>query len=128
LIVYLSVAQIKDLHRAQIRHYGGIRGLRDSGALEAAVSRPAMTFGGEDLYPDIPAKAAALLHSIVIRHPFIDGNKRTGAHASLVFIKINGWKIQISEEELEAVTLAVASGLMDIEPLTIWFRQRTLPD
>ncbi len=123
----MSGAQIKELHRIQIQYYGGSYGLRDSGALEAAVRRPAMTFGGEDLYPDIPAKAAALLHSIVIRHPFIDGNKRVGAHAALVFVKINGWNIQITEEELGSVTLAAASSNMDIEPLTIWFRQRILP-
>jgi death-on-curing protein len=128
LIVYLSAAQMKDLHRMQIRQYGGIHGLRDSGALEAAVSRPAMTYGGEDLYPDVPAKAAALLHSIVIRHPFVDGNKRTGAHAALVFIRVNGWRSRITEQELEEVTLAVASGTMDIEPLIIWFRQRVIVD
>ncbi len=86
-----------------------------------------MTFGGEDLYPEVPAKAAALLHSIVVRYPFIDGNKRVGAHAALVFIKVNRWSIHITEEKLETVTLAIASGDMDIEPLTIWFRQRILP-
>jgi death-on-curing protein len=128
LIVYLSVAQIKDLHRLQIRHYGGAAGLRDSSALEAAAGRPAMTYGGEDLYPDVPAKAAALLHSIVVRHPFVDGNKRTGAHAALVFIKINGWRIQITDEELEGMAMGVASAAMDIEALTIWFRQRTFFD
>jgi death-on-curing protein len=83
-----------------------------------------MTFAGEDLYPDVPAKAAApLMHSLVLNHPFIDGNKRVGAHAALVFALGNGWVPVITAAELVEVTLAVARGKMEIEPLTIWFRQ-----
>ena len=78
---YLSLEQVLDLHRVQIRRFGGATGLRDRGALEAALGRPQMTFGGEDLYPDVAAKAAALMHSLVMNHPFVDGNKRAGAHA-----------------------------------------------
>ena len=83
-----------------------------------------MTFGGEDLYPDLPAKAAALMHSLVMNHPFVDGNKRVGAHAAIVFIAMNGHETDITPKELEAVTLSLARGEMDIEPLTIWLRQR----
>ena len=59
MTVYLSLDQVLNLHRIQIRRFGGAAGLRDRGLLESALARPQMTFGGEDLYPDIPAKAAA---------------------------------------------------------------------
>jgi death-on-curing protein len=85
-----------------------------------------MTFGGEDLYPDVPAKAAALMHSLVLNHPFVDGNKRVGAHAALVFALGNGWAPVITSKELVEVTLSVARGELEIEPLTIWFRQHLI--
>jgi death on curing protein len=123
--VYLSVEQVEELHELQLARYGGSAGLRDRGALEAAVARPAMTFGGEDLYPDVAAKAAALMHSLVMNHPYVDGNKRVGAHSAIIFLLINEYHTDISPKELEEVTWAVASGEMDAEPLAIWFRQRT---
>jgi death-on-curing protein len=85
-----------------------------------------MTFGGEDLYPDVAAKASALLHSLVMNRPFVDGNKRVGAAAAELFVILNGAVLPVADAELEEVTLAVARGEMDIEPLTIWFRQRTV--
>jgi len=83
-----------------------------------------MTFGGDDLYPDIPSKAAALMHSLVMNDPFVDGNKRSGAHAAVLFLLLNGYEISMTSKDLEEVTLVVAKGGMDVEPLTIWFRQR----
>ncbi len=83
-----------------------------------------MTFGGEDLYPDLAAKAAALMHSLVMNHPFVDGNKRVGANAAELFVVLNGALLDATDGELEQVTLAVARAEMDVEPLTIWFRQR----
>jgi death-on-curing protein len=124
LVVYLSLEQVHDLHEIQIDHYGGGKGLRDSGALEAALARPAMTFGGEDLYPDIAAKTAAMMHSLVMNHPFVDGNKRVGAHAVLLFLAANGYRTDLSARELEEITLTVARGELDSEALAIWFRQR----
>ena len=124
MVVYLSLEQVEALHETQIDHYRGSPGLRDRGALEAALARPAMTFGGEDLYPDVAAKAAALMHSLVMNHPYIDGNKRVGAHASLLFLLINGYQAEISVGELEEITMTVARGELDAEALAIWFRQR----
>jgi len=124
LAFYLSVAQLEELHETQISHYGGAQGLRDRGGLEAAAARPAMTFGGEDLYPDLAAKAAALMHSLVMNHPFVDGNKRVGAHAALLFLTLNDVRCEITPEELEELTLSVARGELDAESLGIWFRQR----
>lgn len=124
--LYLSAEQIYALHAAQIESFGGARGCRDPGAVGAAVARPAMTFGGEDLYSDIAAKAAALMHSLVMNHAFLDGNKRVGAHAAILFLELNSYDLNITPDELETVTLSVARGEMDIEPLTIWFRQRVV--
>ena len=120
---YLSIEQVLALHAFQLRRYGGARGLRDRGALEAAVARPAMTFGGEDLYGDAAAKAAALMHSLVANHPFVDGNKRVGAHAAILFLAANGLEVLFAPADLTQVTIALASGRMEAEALAIWLRQ-----
>lgn len=101
--------------------------MRDRGALEAAVARPAMTFGGEDLYVDLPSKAAALMHSLVMNHAFVDGNKRVGAMAAELFVAVNGTHLAVDDTSFEETTYAVARGDMNVEALTIWFRQRTTP-
>jgi death-on-curing protein len=124
VIVYLNVVQILDLHREQLGRYGGLGGLRDRGALEAAAARPAMTFGGEDLYPDVPEKAAALMHSLALNHPFVDGNKRVAAHAAVLFALVNGFECYATPDELVAITLDLAKGDVEVEALAIWFRQR----
>lgn len=125
MTVYLSVEQVLALHALQVRRYGGAAGIRDSGALESAVTRSQTTFGGEDLYPDLAAKGAALMHSLVMNHAFVDGNKRVGAHAALLFLRVNGLQVDFSPVELTDVTLAVARGEVSAEALAIWLRQRT---
>jgi death-on-curing protein len=122
--VYLSVEQVLAFHKALVRSFGGGIGLRDRGALESATARPAMTFGGEDLYPDLAAKAGALMHSLVLNHPFVDGNKRIGVAAAEYFLAVNGHDLLATDDELESVTLAVARGEVEAEALAIWFRQR----
>jgi death-on-curing protein len=122
--LYLSIDQVLEIHAYQIRRFGGSPGLGDRGALEAAVGRPQMTFGGEDLYPEIAAKAAALMYSLVMNHPFVDGNKRVGAHAALLFIRANEMEPEITPAELTEATLALARGDLSAEALTIWLRQR----
>jgi len=124
VILYLSVEQVLRLHAHQIGRFGGGRGLRDRGALEAAVARPRATFGGEDLYPDLASKAAALMHSLVMNHPFVDGNKRVGAMSAELFIEVNERGLLAADEEFEDIALAVARGEIDAESLAIWFRQR----
>jgi death-on-curing protein len=86
-----------------------------------------MTFDGEDLYPDLPSKAAALMHSLVLNHPFVDGNKRVGVAAAELFLLANGHELTGADDELETLTLAVARSERDVEALTIWFRQRFRP-
>lgn len=124
MIVYLSVEQVLALHQGLVDEFGGSAGLRDRGGLEVAVARPAMTFGGDDLYQDLAAKAAALMHSLVLNHPFVDGNKRIGVHAAEFFIDRNGHSLEADDDELERLTLAVTEGKVAVEALTIWLRQR----
>jgi death-on-curing protein len=124
VIVYLSAEQLVALHALQIERFGGLSGIRDRGGLESAAARPAMTFGGEDLYPDIAAKAAALMHSLVMNHPFVDGDKRIGIAAAELFLELNGARLAASDAELEEPTLSAARGELAAESLAIWFRQR----
>ena len=123
-VEYLSIGQLLALHAQQLRRYGGGTGMRDRGALESALARPAATFGGEDLYPDIADKAAALMHSLALNHPFVDGNKRVAAFGAIVFAESNGHEFLATPDELVETTLAVAEGKMAVEALAIWFRQR----
>ncbi len=125
MTAYLSLEQILALHKAQIDEYGGAHGLREMGGLESAMARPQMTFGGEDLYKDVPDKAATLWHSLVMNHPFIDGNKRIGAMAAELFLGINGVDLLATNEQLVEITLATARGEMSAEALAIWIRQRS---
>jgi death-on-curing protein len=123
--VYLSVEQVLAFHRLLVEQQpGGIAAVRDRGSLESALARPAMTFDGEDLYPDAPSKAAALMHLLVLNHPFVDGNKRIGVAAAELFLERNGCVIEASDRELEAVTVAAAEGTIGVEALAIWFSQR----
>jgi death-on-curing protein len=123
-VEYLAVGQALALHEQQLQRYGGATGLRDRGALESALARPTATFGGEDLYPDIADKAAALMHSLALNHPFVDGNKRIAAFAAIVFVESNRHECLASPDELVETTISVAEGKMAVEALAIWFRQR----
>lgn len=128
MIVYLSAAQLLELHREQLKRYGGPGGVRDRALLESAAARPAMTFDGDDLYTDVPGKAAALMHSLALNHPFVDGNKRVAAHAAILLAHVNGFECLATPDELVDVTLRVAEGQVAVEALAIWFRQRLRSD
>ena len=125
MTVYLSLAQVLALHRLEIRRFRGSAGLRERGSLEAAHARPQMTFAGEDLYPDVESEAAALMHSLVMKHPFVDGNKRTGAAVAELFLNLNGVELEADDDDLVAMTLSVARGELNAEALAIWLRQRS---
>jgi len=107
---YLTLNQVLGLQRHLLERYGGAAGIHDLGALESALAQPRMTFGGEDLYPTIVEKAAALGFSLVKNHPFVDGNKRAGAVAAIVFLELNGSELDCAEQELEELAIAVAKG------------------
>jgi death on curing protein len=107
---YLTPQQVLFIHARLIAETGGAQGLRDIGLLASAVGRPQATFEGQELYPDLFTKAAALLASLILNHPFLDGKKRTGMTAAALFLQQNGQLLQTSNSELESFTLRVANG------------------
>ena len=123
---YLTLEEVLSLHTKIITHSGGGTGLRDRGALESAVAQPEMSFGGEDLYPTMAGKAAALGHSLIQNHCFVDGNKRVGHAAMEVFLVLNGYEIEASIDEQEQVVLSVASGQIDRVALSEWLNQHII--
>lgn len=106
----LSKRQVLLLHEQLLSQTGGLPGLRDEGLLESALSAPFQSFGGGDVYPSLPQKVARLCYGLVKNHPFVDGNKRIGAHAMLVFLAVNGSELVYTQEELSGIILAVAAG------------------
>lgn len=122
---YLSIAEVLDLHQRLFADTGGATGVRDLGALESAVSQPHASFGGQDLYPDLVAKAAALCYSLVMNHAFVDGNKRVGHAAMETFLLLNGHEIQCGTDEQERVILQLAAGDLSRNAFTEWVRRHT---
>lgn len=119
-MIILPKEQILMLHSQLIEATGGSDGIRDEGMLESAISNPFQTFGGKELYPSIQAKAAQLCYGLIKNHPMIDGNKRIGAHAMLVFLALNGYELQYTQTELSDTILSVASGKLDATDILKW--------
>ncbi len=124
---HLALGEVLDLYDRVMRQSGGAAGIRDRGALESAVAQPKMTFGGEDLYPTIGSKAAALGYSLIGNHPFVDGNKRIGHAAMEVLLHLNGFELDASTDEQERVILDVAAGEWTREEFTAWLEQHLVP-
>lgn len=122
---YLSISETLELHERLIASSGGAIGIRDLGALESAVSQPHASFGGQDLYPDVMAKAAALCFSLVMNHPFLDGNKRVGHAAMETFLLLNGFEINSEVDEQEKIVLSLAAGQFDRNDFVLWLREHT---
>jgi death-on-curing protein len=121
---YLTVAEILEIYQRIMLQSGGLIGVRDFGALESAAAQPYVTFDGNDLYPSLIEKAAALGFSLIQNHPFIDGNKRAGHAAMATFLSINGFRINASIDEQVEIVLFVASGNLNREGFTKWLASR----
>lgn len=119
---YLTAEQILFLHARLVAETGGSHGVRDLNMLLSAVSRPQASFDDQDLYLDLFHKAAALLDSLINNHPFVDGNKRTGIAAAALFLQANGYRLNVSNIELERFTLDVAQALHSVEEIAVWFQ------
>lgn len=108
--LFLTLAEVLEIHQDQVRRYGGVIGVRDIGLLQSALAIPQAGSGGQYYHTDLFEMAAAYLFHIVKNHPSIDGNKRTGAAAALVLLDINGVDVLISNEKLVNTVLTVAAG------------------
>lgn len=120
----LTLAEVLELHRRVMEQAGGSPAVRDLGGLISAVAQPRVTFEGHDLHPTAADKAAALCVSIIVNHPFVDGNKRAGHAAMETFLVMNGYEVVASVDESEQVMLDVASGHIDRERLAAWLQAR----
>ncbi len=122
---YLSISEVLELHDRLISSSGGAAGIRDLGALESAVSQPHATFEQQDLYADLVSKAATICFSLVMNHPFVDGNKRVGHAAMETFLILNGSEIECHADEQEQVFLDLAAGKLDRDAFTNWVKEHT---
>lgn len=118
----LTKRQILLLHTALIGQSGGSDGIRDAGLLDSAIHAPFQTFADQELYPSLLEKAARLGFGLICNHPFVDGNKRIGTHAMLVFLDINQISLNYEDKDLIETILAVASGTLDYNGLLSWLQ------
>ena len=116
----LSKKQILMLHTQLILQTGGSEGVRDYNLLDSALETPFQSFGGNELYPTIQAKAARLGYGLIKNHCMIDGSKRIGTHAMLVFLALNGIELKYTQKELYETILHVAAGKIEYEDLLQW--------
>ena len=115
---YLTVADVLGMHTVLMQRYGSASGVRDPRALEAALFRPQTGY-----YDDILAEAAALMESLAINHPFVDGNKRIAFAAADAFLRVNGWRLKRAPMQIYAETMQMSeSGTFDIAHLEPWLR------
>ena len=126
MIQYLTTQQVLFIHARLIEMTGGEHGLRDVDALASAVARPGATFKGHELYPDPFTKAAALMESLTLDPPFVDGNKRTNVTAAALFLQANGWRLKANDDEMARFTLYVADEWPSLDEIANWFREHTI--
>ena len=120
---FLGLQEVLEIHRDQVTRYGGTAGIRDLNLLKSALGMPGATFNGEFLHTDVYEMAAAYLFHLVKNHPFLDGNKRVGAVAALVFLTLNGHDFQAPEDNLAETVLAVARGEIGKSEVTVFLRR-----
>ena len=126
--LFLTVADVLALHDDQLRLFGGSAGVRDAGALDSAVATPAATFDREFLHEDLFHMAAAYAFHIAENQPFVDGNKRTGLNAAIVFLDINGWIVSDPDMRLYDAMIAISSRMLDKRGLASLLRELAARD
>jgi death-on-curing protein len=126
-VEYLTLEEALLLHARLIQRTGGSGGVRDAGLLDSALARPQATFGGEDLHPGLWHKAAALMHSLIKNHPFVDGNKRTALAATGLFLELNGYALTATNEEVLDFARQAAVGEIDVESMAAWLENHNRP-
>ena len=122
----LTIQQVLFIHSRLITETRGTAGLRDIGLLESAMARPFASFDGKDLYPGLFTKASAMLDSLVNNHPFLDGNKRVGVTSAALFLRINGYLLKCAQDELESITMLVATNHPPIDEISAWFKDHCI--
>ena len=121
-MLFLTLDDIIESHQNQIDTYGGSHGIRDIGLLESAIAQPEASFGGQYLHADIFEMAAAYIYHLVMNHPFVDGNKRVGLEAALIFLEINNENFNASDQELVDLVLKTTAGQVGKREIAEFFR------
>ena len=123
---FLDIEQVLEIHGNLIDRYGGSAGVGDAGLLHSALAMPQSSFGGAPLHKDVFEMAAAYLFHLVQNHAFVDGNKRVGAAAAIIFMALNDVEIEADEDGLVELTLAVAKGERGKQEIAAFFRERII--
>jgi death-on-curing protein len=121
----LTLEQILELHALVINATGGSPGLRDLGRLESAIAAQTQTVFGEEIYPTIWHKAAAMIRGIIGDHPFVDGNKRTAMMAGLTFLRVNGAKFKTPKGTIENFAVRVATEHLGVDKIAKWLKEHS---
>lgn len=121
---YLATDEVLLIHERVLDRSGGAGGIRDWNLLDSAIQRPRAAFGGEELYADIFSKAAALGHSLLLNHPFVDGNKRTAWEAMHTFIEENGYILRATADEIVELVLRIEDKSLSVAQSTQWLKRR----
>lgn len=124
---FLTEKEILEIHNYQTQVFGGSADLRDDGLLRSAVATPQASFGGNFLYADIFEMAAAYWISIIGNHPFVDGNKRTGAMSAAVFLELNNHEFIIDEDVFIDAVIRSTQGLFSVPVVASLLRNNCLP-
>ncbi len=124
---YLTLTEVIDLHRRVAKQSGGSVGIRDLAGVQSAIAQPQMTFDEKELYPTIESKATALCFSLVMNHPFVDGNKRVGHAAMETFLVMNGLELSANVDDAERTILTLAAGELSREELLAWVSSHVQP-
>ncbi len=120
---FLSLDEVIALHAEQVRRFGGAPGLRDSALLESALAMPRATFDGEPLHPTSFEAAAAYLFHLARNHPFVDGNKRAALAAALVFLWLNGFRVEADDDALTELVVGVAGGTVAKSEVAVFLQR-----
>jgi len=122
---YLNTDEVILIHERILDRFGGAGGLRDWGLLDSAVNRLRASFDEKDLYPDIFTKAAALGHSLILNHPFVDGNKRTAWEAMHTFIEENEYSLQAEHDEIIELMLKIEDKSLGVDQIASWLQDHS---
>jgi death on curing protein len=124
MTIYLTVVEVAEIHQVMIDRFGGSHGVRDIGALESALFRPQSGY-----YDDLIAEACALLESLAINHPFVDGNKRVAYAAMEIFLLVNGMRVEATQQQIYRFMMKLFDGnKFELAELEKWFRPRISQD
>lgn len=126
-ILFLDLDDVLTIHADQIFRYGGSVALRDQGLLESAVAMPKVSFTGQLAHTDLYEMAAAYLYHIVMNHPFVDGNKRTGMVCAIVFLELNGIQVKPDHDAIVDFVLAIAQGQKDKNQIAAFLKKHSEP-